>query len=202
MKALNFNTSKLKNHLGQFLTLILLIGFGSFSNTVSAQVPFKNITGSQFKVNGTSNIHNWVMNATSFSCDGKFILKGDQLIDITALNFTLPVTNLKGKEDLLNTRAHKALKAEQFNKITFKLTNATVVPLQKIIRANGNLTIGGVTKPVSLQTNYTVNGDELTCKGSKDIKMSDYNIKAPSFMLGALKVANEVTVDITLKLKN
>jgi polyisoprenoid-binding protein YceI len=77
-----------------------------------------------------------------------------------------------------------------------------VVPQQKVIKATGNLTIAGVTKPVALQTTYTVNGDEVVCKGSKTLKMSEYGIKAPTFMMGALKVADEVTIDLSLKLKN
>ena len=198
MKTLNLRNTK--RYFGRIASLILVISLTAF--TVNETTPFKNVGGSQLKVNGTSNIHDWTMNATGFTCEGNVVLKGGQLEDISALSFTLPVANLKGKEDLLNTRAHKALKAEQYNKITFKLTNATVVPQQKIIKAAGNLTIAGVTKPIVLQTNYAVNGDEITFKGSEAIKMSDFNIKAPSFMMGALKVADAVTIDITLKLKN
>lgn len=196
-------TLKLRNtkkYFGRIAGLILAISLTAF--TVNETTQFKNVSGSQLKVNGTSNIHDWTMNASSFTCEGNVVLKGDQLQDISALSFTLPVANLKGKEDLLNTRAHKALKAEQFNKITFKLTNATVVPQQKVIKAAGNLTIAGVTKPIVLQTNYAVSGNEITFKGSEAIKMSDFNIKAPTFMMGALKVADAVTIDITLKLKN
>ncbi len=201
MKVLNVNASKFKNRVGQLLTLVLAISFTAITASVQAQTPFKAVSGSLIKVIGTSNIHDWTMSASTFSCDGSFTVKGDQLVDITSLNFSLPVANLKGKEDLLTTRAHKALKAEQHNKITFKLTDATIVQQQKVIKATGNLTIAGVTKPVTLQTNYTVGDDELICKGSKAIKMSDFNIKAPTFMMGALKVANDVTIDIVLKLK-
>lgn len=200
MKTFNLNTSKTRRNFGRMLALILTITFSAFS--VNEQTPFKVAGGSQIKVNGTSNIHDWNMSATNFACEGTYVLNGSQLVDVTALNFSLPVTNLKGKEDLLNTRAHKALKAEQHNKITFKLTKADVVAGQKMIKAAGNLTIGGVTKPVALQTTYTVNGDELIVKGSKAIKMSEFGLKAPSFMMGALKVADEVTIDINMKLKN
>lgn len=201
MKVLNVNASKLRNRAGQLFTLILALSFNALTSTVQAQTPFKVASGSVIKVNGTSNIHDWIMTANAFSCDGTFTLKGDELADVSSLNFSLPVANLKGKEDLLTTRAHKALKAEQYNKITFKLIDASVVPQQKVIKATGNLSIAGVTKTVTLQTNYTIDGDELICKGSKAIKMTDFNIKAPTFMMGALKVANEVTVDIVLKLK-
>jgi hypothetical protein len=200
MKTTTINAGKTMRYFGGMLALVLAISLNAF--TVNDQTPFKSAGGSLIKVNGTSNIHDWSMNASGFNCEGTYVLNGNQLQDVTALTFNLPVTNLKGKEELLNSRAHKALKAEQFNKITFKLTNATVEPQQRIIKANGNLTIAGVTKPVALQTTYTINGDEVICKGSKSIKMSEYGIKAPTFMMGALKVADEVTIDLALKLKN
>lgn len=199
MKTSNFNKGRVTRVLGRMIAIVLVISLNAF--TVNEQTPFKAVGGSQIKVNGTSNIHDWTMSATSFTCDGTYVLEGNQLVDVTALSFTLPVKNLKGKEDLLNTRAHKALKAEQHNKISFKLTNATVVPQQKVIKAVGNLTIGGVTKPVALQATYTVNGDEVTFKGAEALKMSEYGLKAPTFMMGALKVADAVNIDITLKLK-
>ena len=39
------------------------------------------------------------------------------------------------------------------------------------------------------------NGD-IEIKGTKKILMSNHGIKPPSFMLGALKVGDEVTLDI------
>jgi polyisoprenoid-binding protein YceI len=140
------------------------------------------------------------MAASSFNCTASATVKGDQLQDISALSFVLPVTNLKAKEDLMSTRAYKALNQEKYNQITFKLTDAVVSG--KIVKATGNLTISGVTNPVTLQANYAVNGDEVVFKGSKAIKMSDFKVKAPSFMMGALKTGDEVIIDIALKLKN
>ncbi|MBC7914202.1 MAG: YceI family protein [Pyrinomonadaceae bacterium] len=199
MKTSNLS-SKAKKYLGRISALVLVISLNAF--TVNEQTPFKSTTGSQIKVIGTSNIHDWTMNASSFVCEGNYILKGGQLQDITSLSFSLPVVNLKGKEDLLNSRAHKALKASEYSKITFKLTNAVVQSQQKTIKATGNLTIGGVTNPITFNSTYTLSGDEIICKGSKSIKMSEYGIKPPTFMLGALKVANEVTIDLAIKLKN
>ncbi|WP_304063459.1 YceI family protein [Pedobacter glucosidilyticus] len=184
-----------------YMACVMLFTF-IYLPAVSAQTAYKVSTGSQIKVIGTSNIHDWDMTAINFICDANFTVKGTDVQDVSALSFVLPVKNLKGKEDLLNSRAHKALKEEQFDKIAFKLIDATVIPQQNIIKATGNLTISGVTKKVLIQTTYTVGADEsITCRGSKTIKMSEFNIKAPSFMMGALKVADDVTIDILLKLR-
>ena len=203
MKNISTNTRSLPRYSAGLFALIMVFGIQVLTQEARGQSSYKIMEGTQIKVSGTSNLHDWTMMAKSFVCEGKFVTKGGVLQDVSSLSFSLPVTNLKSKEDLMDTRAHKTLKASKFDKITFKLIEATVVPKQKVINAIGNLTIGGVTNKVSLQTTYLINADEtITCKGSKMVKMSDFNIKAPSFMLGALKTGNDVTIDLLLKFKN
>lgn len=199
---ISFSTEFIRRSISTaFLSLIMAIGITAVTQKVQAQVVYKIAAGSQIKVSGTSNLHDWSMLANSFSCDGAFVVQNGEIQDIKSLNFALPVTNLKSKEDLMDSRAYKTLKAEEFSKITFRLTDATIMPQQKI-KANGNLTIGGVTSQVTLLTSYVVNTDEsIVFKGTKAIKMSDHKIKAPSFMMGALKTGDEVIVDLLLKLK-
>jgi len=203
MKAMIIYTAMKKDFIRGLLILLVIPSMLALTlSSVQGQTTYRQVAGSQIKVTGTSNLHDWDMVATNFTTTAAFKTTGGQLQDLTALSFVLPVTNLKSKEELLNTRAYTALKAEQFDKITFKLTKATVIPAQKIIKATGNLTISGVTNPVELQTNYVVNADEsITCRGTQTVKMSDYKIKAPSFMMGALKTGDVVTIDMLLKLK-
>lgn len=171
----------------------------AFLSNAQAQSTYKVVAGSQIKVAGTSNLHDWIMVANSFTCDATI---AENVQDVSALSFVLPVKNLKSKENLMDTRAYKSLKAEQHDKITFKLTSATVVPAQKLIKAVGGLTIGGVTREVPIQVNYVENADgSITCTGSKKIKMSDHKINPPTFMMGALKVGDEVTINLNIKLK-
>lgn len=197
----NFTLRTMKT-IGAFLALMVTLSISAY--TPAADDPsYKIITSSSIKVLGTSNMHDWDMTAVNFTCDGNFKVKNGVLEDVTSLSFSLPVINLKGKESLLNSRAHKALNSEKFKTITFKLTSATVVPGQKVINANGNLTISGVTKPITLKTNYVVNADQsITCRGSETLNMSTFGVKAPSFMMGALKTGDKVTIDFVLKLKN
>jgi hypothetical protein len=45
-----------------------------------------------------------------------------------------------------------------------------------------------------------MNADKsITVTGKEKIKLSDWQIKAPSFMFGAMKVGNEVTVNFNLR---
>lgn len=172
------------------------------SQNLKAQSSYTVAPGSQITVAGTSNLHDWTMSSSKFTCDGNLTVAGGQLKAISSLTFVLPVQNLKSKESLMDTRAYKALNEEKYDKMSFKLTNATVVEAQKIVKVTGNLTISGVTKAITIQSNYVVGSDEsVLFKGSKAIKMSDFNVKAPSFMMGALKTGDDLNINIVLKLK-
>ncbi|RZK73063.1 MAG: YceI family protein, partial [Pedobacter sp.] len=136
------NQSAIKQAI--YLIALLVTGM-TLPSGLQAQTPYKISSGSQIKVSGTSNLHDWTMIASTFTCEGSFAVSGTQLKDIKALSFVLPVKNLKSKESLMDTRAYKTLKEEQFNKITFKLIDATVNAVQRTVNATGNLTISGVT---------------------------------------------------------
>lgn len=188
--------------ISSLLVVTLLLSISAIAQKADAQTPYKVITTSQIKVSGTSNLHDWDMLANNFTCEGDFSVSDGILKDLSSMTFTLPVTSLKSKEKLMDTRAYKAMNAEKFKTITFKLTNATIVSQQKTIKANGNLTISGVTKPVTIQSTYVVNTDgSITIKGTEPLKMSSHGMKAPSFMMGALKTGDDVTIDFLLKLK-
>jgi len=61
------------------------------------------------------------------------------------------------------------------------------------------MTIAGVTKPVVLTAACEVKPDgSITCIGKEKLKMTDYNIKPPTYMLGALRTGNALTIEFTL----
>ena len=196
------STYRLNGYKKTPLLLVLAVVFTAFSQNVQSQTHFKIAPGSEVKVSGTSNLHDWTMLANEFSCAGSLLMKNGALVDITSLKFVLPVINLKSNENLMDSRAHKALKAKVYPNITFVLTQASLMAKQKSINATGNLTISGVTNKVDIQAIYSLNADEtVTIKGFRSVKMADYKIKAPSFMLGALKTGDELVISFVLKLK-
>lgn len=199
METLKSIKNLASKYIGQIMALIIALNITVLTTNAQAQGHYKVLAGSQIKVDGTSNLHDWSMVAGTFTVDATI---ADDVKDVNSLSFTLPVKNLKSKEKLMDTRAYKSLKAEQHDKITFKLTSATVVPQQKIIKSVGSLTIAGTTREVPVQVNYVENADgSITLTGSKKFKMSEFKIDPPSFMMGALKVGDEITVNLNLKLK-
>jgi polyisoprenoid-binding protein YceI len=152
---------------------------------------------------GTSTMHAWAMTAHSFTGDANFTLSANnKLSAVNKLSLSLPVHNLKGESSGMNTNAYKALKADQYKNIVFKLSSAKVTPGKSNkyhILAQGDLTIAGVTKSTTLDASATVNADgTISCSGEVPIYLADYDIVRPTFMLGAMKVADLTTLTYSL----
>lgn len=184
--------------------LLLFVGLG-LTLSVSAQT--YTLKSFDMKVSGTSNLHDWTMKASGAKVNAAFTLKANSPLVIASLNtldFSIPVKGLKSEHDLMDSRAYSTLKEEKYPSISFKMTSADITPQagnKYAIKATGSLTIAGVAKEVVLNTVGILNADKsISVTGSQKIKFSNWNVKAPSFMLGALKVGDEVTVDYSLKL--
>jgi hypothetical protein len=50
-----------------------------------------------------------------------------------------------------------------------------------------------------MNVSCAVNRDaSITCTGSKKMKMSEYNVQPPKFMMGAMKTGDAITLEYTL----
>jgi hypothetical protein len=186
------------------LATIFLIGL---SGSLRAQDAYR-VADPDIKVSGTSNLHNWAMEAKDVSCSARFTFgpAGSSLPQsLTALDLVIPIHNLRSGESLMDSRAYTALKADKFGTITFTSTSAVIVPGQRNqfqVKSTGTMTIAGVGRPVELIVTCQVNADgSIACTGSQQLKMTDYQIKPPSFMLGALRTGDLLTINYSLILK-
>jgi polyisoprenoid-binding protein YceI len=116
----------------------------------------------------------------------------------------MPVKNLNSESSLMDSRSHDALKADKFPTINFKLVSATPVSNQNNksqFKVVGHLTICGVTRQLTMMANAQKNADgTVTVTGQQKLKMTEFNVRPPSFMFGALKVGDNLTIDYTVKL--
>jgi polyisoprenoid-binding protein YceI len=194
----------MKNNLKTILFMIVLCIIGSTS-MLHAQTAYKiaDSKNNNMKLSGTSTLHDWTMNTPVFISDAQFVLKDHQISALKALAFSLAVADLKSGESGLDKNAYKALKSGDFKNISYKLSAATIIPEGNKfrIKTHGNLTIAGVTKDVTIDVLATVNAETITCAGSEKLNMTDYQVKPPKFMLGAMKTGDAITLDFTLVYK-
>jgi len=204
-KKFSLKTSVL--HCAKCLPGLAIILLAAISGPLRAQDVYR-IGDPDIKVLGTSNLHNWSMEAKDLSCSAKFTFgpaAGSPPTALSSFEFAIPVHNLKSGESSMDTRAYTAMKADKFATITYAQASAVILPGQNgqfQIKSTGNLTIAGITQPVVVTASCHANSDgSIACSGSQQIKMTDYQIKPPSFMLGALKTGDALTINFSLTLK-
>jgi hypothetical protein len=150
-------------------------------------------------VEGTATIYG------HWSCKGQADIKavpGEALepvpgfpggVQTTKVNVS--VKGIECGDGTMNKHMMKALKEKENPEIHFQTSKYELEQNGGEVKALGELTIAGVTKPIELDANLTPlpqGGVRVT--GKVDIQMKDFDVKPPSLMFGALKVANEVTV--------
>jgi len=189
------------------MVTVAVILFGVIPQSLKAQVyklsPSADVN---IKVLGSSNIHDWTMTSTALESQGNFKFSEGQLKEVTAFSFSLNAKSLKSDHQSMDNRTYKTINADQFPKIIYRLSSATITSVQKnkfLIKTTGELTIAGTTQTITMNVTAVVNADNsLTCTGSEKLKLTDYKIEPPSFMLGAMKVTNDLTIQFNLTYKS
>ncbi|MEI6948682.1 YceI family protein [Paraflavisolibacter sp. H34] len=157
-------------------------------------------------VKGTSTLHDWEMKSGGGNCQVTLALgAGDKVTGLSGLSFTAPTESLKSEHAAMDKNAYKALKSGSAKNITFVLSSAKVVPVDAstyTLHCLGKLTIAGTTRETDLAATVKYNAADKTfqCSGTKKLKMTEYKVEPPSFMMGTVKTGDEVAISFTTKI--
>lgn len=174
-------------------------------NAVSAQTKFK-AQGLNMSIKGTSTLHDWEMNSNEGQCEAVIALHNDK-VSFSDLSFTLPAKSLKSGHSLMDKNTYKALDTDKNPNISFVLSTANVTPIDAntySFKGVGKLTIAGTTKQTDLvaTVKYNAADKSFTCTGTKKFKMTEYNVKPPTVMMGTIKTGDEIAISYNLKIKS
>lgn len=184
-----------------FLLLMLTLVINA-----TAQVKYHTKDDLNLLVSGTSTLHDWDMKAAKGEVNAVFTFdaKG-QITGLSSLTVSVPAEALKSEHSGMDKNAYKALKTSSFANITFVLSSATVTPIDAnavTVKATGKLTVAGFTKEVVIVSVCKVNADKsITVSGSQKISMNDYKVEPPTFMFGAVKTGNDITLKFSLTIR-
>lgn len=150
-------------------------------------------------VAGTSTMHDWEMKAANGDCTiGVTMNDAGVITDVVSMNFTIAAKSLKSGKDGMDKNAYKALKADKNANISASLKSATVSTKDNAtytVNAKVNLTIAGKTLEVPMIAYLKPNkAGSINVTTEKKLGMKDFGMEPPSFMLGAVKTGNEVTI--------
>lgn len=106
------------------------------------------------------------------------------------------LTPLAGPEKgVARSNALKSLDAKKFPQIRF--TTDDVAKTADGYRLTGTVEIHGTSRPQTVDVTVADRGDALALSARVPVTQSDFGVKPYSLMMGALKVADEVTIDFS-----
>jgi len=124
---------------------------------------------------------------------------------VRSVRLDIAVADLDCRNGTMNDHMRKALKADQNPGIAYRMTNYQLQVQgngEGLAKLEGDLTIAGTTKPVTLDVVVTPGADgTLKVQGSKEIVMTDFGVNPPKLMMGTLKVNPRVVVHFDVVLK-
>ena len=154
-------------------------------------------------VSGTSSLHEWTSEIREVNFSGDLTINNNVLEGIQNLTVEVPVKSIvSSKGSIMDNKTYDALKSNTDPKIIFKLTKVnSITPAAADHTANvtGNLTVAGVTKPVTLEAKLKV-GASVEVNLNYALKMTTFGIKPPVALLGTLKTGDEVKLKFNLTL--
>lgn len=178
------------------ISLITLLSFFSYEKV-------ELVTGenSTITIKGTSSLHDWTMVSNQIRSHA-VVYANKESVKVESFEGSIAVTSLKSDSGQMDKNAYKTLNSDKYPEITFNLV--------KVIKSNSetqlitvlfDVAISGNTQQLEIEASAIPVGDDaVQIKGSKSLQMTDFGIKPPSFMFGALKVGNDITVDFNLNL--
>jgi len=171
--------------------LILLVAMLMLvSLTSNSQTKYVLSASPEFKVDGGSTLHDWNMISKTGVGEGLFVIEGGQFKTAKSLSISFQAETLKSGTKGLDTNAYKALNTGKNKDIRFVLKELTGGGAAFV--AKGDLTIAGVTKPVSFPVKMSSAAGKFTFEGSLDTKLTYFNVTPPTALMGTVKTDDEV----------
>lgn len=179
--------------------LALLFVLPAFTKSSEVSLNYKSSTGSKMELSGHANLNSWTMGYRNLNSEGSFMVKDGGLGEISALRFEIETSMLDGGNAAVDSVLYKVIANGGSQKISFKLTKQMVLPLMKMVHLVGDFTIGGVTRPISLQMAYSVDhNNNIRISGTNTILLSLFSTAETSNTLKALKCNNQLTFSLEL----
>lgn len=153
---------------------------------------------SQLWIDGTSNKNDWTVYAEALS--GSVQMRGDA---VEQVELTVPSADLASRKSTIMDRLmHQALTTDDHPAIVYTLTKAVPEGAQDgalTLRTTGTLTLAGVTNEVVVPVSGERMADgRVRFTGTHPLLMTDYGIRPPTAMFGALRTGDEVIVHFDL----
>lgn len=201
----------------RIVSLLALAALVAGATVAAAAGELRLQAGSRLWLTGTSTVHDYSSQASrlevSFATNparwpatpagGEAVEALIRAGGVTGIDVVVPVAGLKSGKDKLDQNMYKALRAEEHPEIRFRMAGYQVGAADTAgapIEAKGTLTIAGVEREIVIAAVAGREGEVVRLRCEVPLLMTDFGIKPPKMMLGALRTSNKVSVHIDLRI--
>ncbi|PZX93647.1 YceI family protein [Flavobacterium aquariorum] len=178
-------------------TIITSMVLFTMTLTVNAQKTYNLDAKTNFSVFGTSTLHDWEMKSPSRTGAANLTVTDSKITDINSIDITLPAESIKSEKKSMDKVAYETLKTDKFKNIKYVLKSADKVN-ETTWNLTGTYTIAGVSKVLKTQVKTTVTNGVVNIQGSNKITFSEFGMKSPTAMFGAIKTGEDLTIKFNL----
>ncbi len=191
--------------LHAFAALLLVVPTGSATERLVSQPE------SRLWVEGTSTLKSFSCKVPDFAltvgADSSgavaAVLAGKKAVRVVEL--TVPSRSIDCANNTMNDHMRKAIKANDNATIKFTLSGYDVATDARGTAGTvrGSLALGGAERLVNVSAIATDAGNgAMRVAGTYELALSAFDLKAPSLMMGSIKVGDKVKVKFDIVLKN
>src|SRR5215218_8117018 len=123
------------------------------------------------------------------------------VVKVASLHETGAAFTEQQKEIINKELKEIVLHPDQYPDITFQSTNVTTKAAgtdRYQVKIDGNLTLHGVTRRITIPAVVTLSGSDLRAVGKFDIDRDDYQVKATSAFHGMVRVSNDIDFEFDI----
>ena len=181
--------------------LLVLLTNGIVSAVSQQSVRFLP-TDSRIIITGTSNLHDWEEKVEQFDVALVMKFEKNEILGIDRVHFSCKSESISSDNSIMTNKTMDALQTDKYPEIVF-----TMASIDKLTSVNGkfsgvltgDLTLAGVTKRISIAFTGHHENNRIKITATKDINISDFKIKPPTAMMGALKTGKNVLISFQLQ---
>ncbi|ALJ05354.1 hypothetical protein APS56_09545 [Pseudalgibacter alginicilyticus] len=187
--------------------LIALVFLMVITTMTQAQHKLIFQTTSELKIDGTSTVSDWTVNASDIKGD-LVLLKGFKPKEAGSLYATLtlsfPVEKMEsGRGPIMNNKIKSALKSDEHPNVIYNSSENKIIAINDssfILTSIGIVEVAGVKKPmeVNLNCTYDKKRQTLVMEGEQNLTMSMFQIEKPTAFFGKLQTMDALKVSFKI----
>jgi polyisoprenoid-binding protein YceI len=182
-------------------TVIVIVALVMISTAAMAQNAMRIEIDEQSSmvIRGGSNVHDWEAYVGRVTGHVVVRTEGNRIQEVVAADLSVAVDDMDSKNGIMNGKMRKALKAEEHPLIRYVLRSAEVDKDGTRARVTGELSVAGASRSLVSQVGLAlVDGRTVRFEGGLQMSMSDFGIRPPTAMLGALRTHDRLEVEFAL----